>query len=586
MRLVTAILAFIIAFLSIGYGIAQRTILAEPDHVAAVTSSATSATVTVIDGETLNSNPGRQKILIQGPGKIFAAYGRTSDVLAWVGEATYNKLSFIRKTSQLRSNIVTGQDISVPDPHGSDLWYGEYSDEGTLTFVVNVPQDISIIILSDGSRPAPGAISITWPVDNRTPWSGPLIVFGMLLLLAGIGVYLWAISDLRRGRGPRRRMPKMPRPPKPKTPRGKKPSVTKGLRGRRAAGQTLSLTSLSVVMGLALSGCTAQSWPEFLAHNSTPSATVSPSPSGAPTGLDKPPVVTVQQAEAIVSRVASVATKADASRDSNLLKSRFDGPALALRETNYQIRGRDSSYASPAAIPSAPVQITLPQQNDNWPRTLFTVVQDPNDPTIPPTAMMLVQQTPRDNYKAIYVFRLEAKEGGLPALPAANVGTARLQPDAKLFALLPNQLAKDYGDVILKGEKSEFYKFFDLSDDSLIKSVGYDAKQKRKASIPSIAEIDFSVLPGDAEIIPLATSNNGAIVATYLTESETVKPVEIGAVINPEGAVKSLVGISSSSKGTVATYGDLLLFYLPPSTSDNKIRLIGWNSGLISAGEL
>jgi hypothetical protein len=57
-------------------------------------------------------------------------------------------------------------------------------------------------------------------------------------------------------------------------------------------------------------------------------------------------------------------------------------------------------------------------------------------------------------------------------------------------------------------------------------------------------------------------------------------------VINAEGAVKSLSGVSSTTKGTIATYGDQLLFYVPAGSSDQKIKLIGWASALIAAKEL
>ena len=49
--------------------------------------------------------------------------------------------------------------------------------------------------------------------------------------------------------------------------------------------------------------------------------------------------------------------------------------------------------------------------------------------------------------------------------------------------------------------------------------------------------------------------------------------------------MKSLSGVSSTTKGTIATYGDQLLFYLPPASSDRKIQLIGWASGLVAAQE-
>ncbi len=584
MRFIVAIVSFVVAFLAISYGIAQRTILAEPDHVAATTEVSTSSAVTVIDGAVLKANEGRQKIEISGSDTIFAAYGRTSDVLAWIGDTSYNSLEFDPETSTLRNVRVAGPESTVPDPHGSDLWLAEYTREKELTFVVNLPESVSIIVVSDGTSPAPGQISITWPVDNRTPWSGPLIVGGMLLLLAGLGLYLWALSHLRKARGPRRRPPKMPKPPKRPRYRPQKQKALPASRGRRAAGRVGMVVPVLLIGSLALSGCTAESWPEFLGGSV---ATPSPDPmvTAGPVVTDKPPVVSVSQLEAIVGRVAVTAQQADVARDSDLIQTRFDGPALELREANYAIRRVDNSYAQLPAIPASPVEVTLPQQNDKWPRTVFTVIQDPEDATVPSTALMLVQQSPRENYKAVYAVQLEASAGMLPAMAAAEVGTQRLQPDVKLFALAPDQLAADYGDVMLKGSASEFFKFFDLENDSLYESIGFDAKEKRKASIPGIASMEFGSLLGEGEVIPMVTNDNGAIVAVYLNETETVRPTEVGAIINAEGAVKSLSGVSSSTKGTIATYGDQLLFYLPPSTSNRKIQLIGWASGLIAARE-
>lgn len=584
MRFIVAIVSFVIAFLAISYGIAQRTILAEPDHVAATTDVPTRAAVTFIDGAVLNANDGRQKVLISGADTVFAAYGRTSDVLAWIGDTTYNRLEMDAETSTLKNTLVRGAESTVPDPHGSDLWLAEYTREKDLTFIVNVPKDISVVVVSDGTEPAPGQVSITWPVDNRTPWSGPLIVGGMLLLLAGLGLYLWALSHLRKARGPRRRPPKMPKPPKRTRYKPQRQKAITASRGRRAAGRVGMAVPVLLIGSLALAGCTAESWPEFLGGSAaTPSPT--PTATAGPVVTDKPPVVSVSQLESIISKVAVTAQQADVARDSDLIKTRFAGPALQLREANYAIRKVDNSYAQLAAIPSSPVEVTLPQQNDKWPRTVFTVIQDPKDDTVPSTALMLVQQSPRENYKAVYVVQLEASAGTLPAMAAAEVGTQRLQPDVKLFTVAPDQLAVDYGDVLLKGEASEFFELFDLENDSLYKSIGFDAKQQRKASIPAIASMEFGSAIGEGEIIPMVTNDNGAIVAVYLNETETVRPAEAGAIINAEGAVKSLSGVSSTTKGTIATYGDQLLFYLPPSTSDRKIQLIGWASGLIAARE-
>ena len=83
----------------------------------------------------------------------------------------------------------------------------------------------------------------------------------------------------------------------------------------------------------------------------------------------------------------------------------------------------------------------------------------------------------------------------------------------------------------------------------------------------------------------MATIDGGAIVALQLSESETITPVEVGAAVNAPADVAALLGKSLSTKGITATYGDQLLFYLPPAISGDKIVLLGYTQGLITAVE-
>ena len=98
--------------------------------------------------------------------------------------------------------------------------------------------------------------------------------------------------------------------------------------------------------------------------------------------------------------------------------------------------------------------------------------------------------------------------------------------------------------------------------------------------------MEYTNLQGPAESVALATSGSGAIVAVYLQENLVVKPVEGGASVNAEGAVKSLSKVTSTTKGTSATYGDQLLFSVPAVGSNEKIVLLGWDTGLVAAKEL
>ncbi len=585
MRFLAAIVTFVIAFGLIAFGIAQRTIFAQPDSLTASASINSDAAVTLLDSATLQSLPGRQQIDITGSSKVFAAYGRTEDVRAWVGNATYNRLSYSATTRSLVNTVHQGQSTKVPDPTGSDLWLDQYSQIANLNFTVNVPNDITVVILSDGTRPAPSNVSVRWPLDNRTPWAGPLIAGGILLLLVGFGLYLLALRHLRRSRGPRRKTPKMPRVPRQRSYRQRRPkSTTAGRRSTRR--RMVAVVPVFTISLLVLSGCSSDLWPEFLGG----SRAASPAPVASKVitpanGELKPPAVTATQLKAIVGRISAVATKADTDKDTALIATRFEGSALALRLGNYGIRKADNTQPALPAIPAGVVELTLPQQTITWPRTVFTVVQNPSDATVAPIAMMLVQATARDNYKVDYAVALEAKTV-LPKVARANIGTPRLPSDNPFGLLPPANVAPAYSDVIDKGTTSTFAKDFDLATDNLIGVIGSDARKKAIAALPTTASMTYVNSEPPNSAIALATIDSGAIVAVTVNETVTVTPTEAGSSVNPEGAVKSLSGITGSTKGTVAVYGDQLLFYVPKASSSAKITLLGFASGLISAKEL
>ncbi len=585
MRFIAAIISFVLAFGMIAYGIAQRTVLAEPASLTLTATAHSTATVTLIDSATLQSLPGRQKIDITGTGAVFAAYGRTEDVLAWVGNTKYNRISYDKSTAKLTSTVVAGKATKVPDPLGSDLWLDQFSHAKSVGFTVNVPAGITVIIASDGTKPAPSNVSVTWPLDNRTPWAGPLIVGGILLLLVGTVLYFWALRHLRRSRGPQRKMPKVPRQRSPGRTKPKQRKQNVQPSGRRAARPMVAAVPLFLVTALVLTGCSSDLWPEFLGGAKGPTEVPVATSTPVVSGQDlQTPAVTTPQLKNIVAQISAVATKADANKDSTLIATRFEGAALSLRLANYGIRKADSTYAALPAIPAGTVALTLPQQSNTWPRTVFTVIQNPTDKTVPPVALMLVQDTPRDNYKVDYAVALEAK-AKLPDVAPANIGAPRLPPDSKLQLLAPSKLALAYGDIIAKGTTSEFTKYFDLSKDNLIGLIGFDYRKAQVAALPSTASMAFTNSNGSGAVIALGSNDSGAIVAVELNETVTVTPTQPGAAVNPEGAVKSLSGITGSTKGTVAVYGDQLLFYVPKASSKSKITLLGFATGLISASE-
>jgi hypothetical protein len=580
LRFILAIILFVVALVTMGLGIAQKTFLAGPAKVTESVVVDSSTPITIIDGAALNAHDGTQTVSITGTGQMFLAYGRTSDVQAWVGDASYTELSSPTdpESTELAAETVRGTEDTVPNPAGSDLWIQEFSGDGSLSRKINTPSDVSVIIASDGTQPAPKNISITWPLDNSTPWSGPLILGGVAALLAGIIVLLWALVHARRVRGPRRKTPRMPKNPKP--PRLKPPTQRRaieapekvGAHGRR---RLFGVVTVAAVSAVALAGCSVPGG----------AATSSPSPSETSVAeaadLDSP-AVTEPQLKRILTRISDTLVTADEAKDKELAATRLGGAALEVRTANYVVRTNDAARTATAAIPTASIDVMLPEQNDEWPRTVFAVVSDANSPTAAPTAVMLVQDSPRDNYKLRYQISLDHD---LPKVAPPAVGATRLRNDTNLLQIQPDLLAQQYGDVMLKGKDSEYFDLFS-DDDTLQKALGLEFKTSRKALLQPSATVDFSNAAGADPSIAFATNDSGALVVVDLRESEDWHPLEAGAAINTEGDVKALVNKSQSTRGFVTSYSVQVLFYVPPITAENqKVQVLGFSSALVSAAE-
>jgi hypothetical protein len=260
------------------------------------------------------------------------------------------------------------------------------------------------------------------------------------------------------------------------------------------------------------------------------------------------------------------------------------------------------------------VVLSLPQQTDSWPRTIFTIVKDSSNASAAPLSLMLEQQDARSAYKIVYATQLEPNTV-VPDVAPATVGAPRMPDDVKILQVKPKDIAAQYADILINGKNSQYAANFDLDHDGLLAAIGPDNKAQQKSSIPSTASIEFADKAGDGEIISFATSPKdfGAIVAVSVDDSVTIKPVEAGATVSPSGTVKALSGKDSSTKGFSSDYGVQLLFFVPAiTTSDSaspsptpgatdatpspsatadaqqsdKIRLLGYSTTLVSASEL
>jgi hypothetical protein len=628
-RFVWAVVAFVLAALMIGLGIAQRTIFEAPPAESVAVPEGQQEPYTLIDGTVLNLFPGAQTLTAEGDGTVFAAYGRTADARAWLSDTSYNYVT-VGSDGDLQTTVVEpgeadgvvapspsptasdapagGDDAASGDaasgdaatgeapattartPVGSDLWLDEFQQERRLSTPLQLPETMSVLVAADGTDPAPTSIALAWPVDRSTPWAGPLIVGGGILLLIGVVLYLLGIRHVRRSRGPRRKgLPLPVTEPIDLSIEGEdKGVISSGRAGRRRSitgrRPLLALPALGVATAL-FAGCSSDAWPQFGAD---------PTPSASPTVIvpdgQQPPSVTETQAERILTRVSQTVADADTAMDATLAATRLSGPALAERQTNYTLRAALPDVAAVSSIPDRPVEITLPQQSEGWPRSVLTVVEDSQDATVPPTIMLLTQSDPWSEYKAEYIASLEASTS-LPELPAPYLGSVLAPPDSAFLRLQPEKLAEAYADLINNGENSSFAQDFDTSEDLLLPSIKQNQQQRLdqfNQTATDTGQLQFQATAGTAAPVALTTNDGGAIVAVEVHENDVVTPTNADAVIRLENnaVVKALAGVEQSAKGFETTYTDQLFFYVPLEGTNDPIRLLGYRSNILQAKEI
>ena len=616
MRFVWAVAAFVLAAVLIGAGIAQRTIFQGPNTATAAIAVSEEAPYLLIDGAVLNELPGAQTLRAQGEGDIFAAYGRTADMQAWLSDIPYNVAS-LDGEGEIRTELVEPEtvaedpeapaDDAAPDeapadeaaadepaegevvvarsPVGSDLWLDEFQQSDILIAPLQLPVEMSILVATDGTAPAPSNVSISWPIPNGTPWAGPLIVIGGILMAIGVYLYFLGIRHARRSRGPRRKgLPIAVTEPIDLAVEGTdKGVISSGPATRRSVTsgrRAFAVLPVVAVSALLFTGCSADAWPEFgPTPTPTPTATVI-----VPEG-QQAPAVTKAQAERILTRVAATVAEADEARDEELAATRLDGAVLAARSTNYALRGEISDYAAPAAILTKPLELVLPQAYDQWPRSVMAVVDDEETKTS--SIMVLTQADAWSDYKLSYVASLEASTL-MPDLAPVYIGAPQVQPDSPFLVMPPEELAVAYSDIINNGDDSEYYDMFEAEGDQLRESIAADRTRRLEdfnETAKSTGSLTFTSTPGSYAPFALATVESGAIVAVSIDEVDTAKPTDADAVIKVENspAVKALAGADQSATGFSTTFTDQVFFYVPGQGSTEKIRLLGYSSDILDA---
>lgn len=618
-------------------GIGQRTVWAPAGTVTAeAPAQDQQAPLTVIGADVLTAHPEGVDLTVSADESFVMAVGRADDVDAWVGDAAVLRVG--ADGGNLTAERTEGTP-TVPNPAGSDLWVSEQDVDGETTFTWDAPAagDWQILLATDGTAPAPANVSITYANDASTPFAIPLIVGGALVAVLGLALAFAAgrgNSGSRSGgsgpsaAGPERTpaangahpvtagttsLPASPAAEKPSAvkpaaekpsakptaakPAAEKPSAVKPAAGKPAPSKPAAEKPTAAKPGSAGSpsfrirpellrrgpaAAFSAALAAALAFGAAPALASQPltaAPTAETDDEATPPVVLGTQLERILAEVAGTVQAADAAKDPALLGTRAGGSAAALREAGYATAAKVPTQPAPEQVAAEPLKTDLVMGGTEFPRSIVAVTQGPENEV--PQALLLVQESARENYKLMSSIRM-LPGTTFPARPAGGAGVDPAAADsAEGLTASPQAAVESLADALTNPDGANRDTF---SSNTFAEAVTKFQSEVTSSPDNEFANITFNHAAVPAETRALHTADGGAIVFGYMDSSYTSVPKEAGDSINLEGTIyQTLTGETSTDAGIDVKYGEGVMLYVPPAGSTDKIQVIGAVQELLSA---
>jgi hypothetical protein len=559
LRLKTAVALVLLGLLTLLAGIGQRTIWAPSEtFTASAPADGQAAPLTVIDQKLRTLHGGTVKISIEGDGNFLLAAGRPDDVDAWVGPTAHNTVTGVSEDGKSLQVEHADGEATAPSPAGSDLWVSTENASGQLEYSWTPPADgdWTLLLASDGTRPAPASISMTFPNDTSTPWAIPLMVLGSLLILGGIALALLTVRK-RNGEGD-----------------GEGSGFAQRARARSAARSSsrMSMVAAGAVTVAVVAGAGTA------AHAASPAPSSDPA-SAAPAGQEQAgsPVLLDAQFRRILEQVSSAADASDAAKDAAKLAERVGGTELEVRTQNYKIRSQVGSYEARMPVRSTKLLTTVVTKDREWPRSVLAVTQ--GDGNVVPQLLTLVQASPRENYKLVETNPLQPGT----TFPTINRdGTETVAPGDKSGLLYSGEEAMTgladrltsadsaFKDKLVEGESSPY-----IAD-----TLSYQSEVVKAGENGSFS-FTHKVVPESTVVF--RTADGGALVLGRINFGFEGTPKAAGDKLTIGDDAAALAGGKETTTGMVLSFAESTAVYVPPAGSTDPMKLVAATRGLVGA---
>ncbi|MDN4643533.1 hypothetical protein [Arthrobacter sp. PsM3] len=592
LRFKTAVALVLLGLLTLLAGIGQKTFWAPAESVTAtVPAGATAAPLTVFDEKLRTLHEGTVTINVKGEGSFLLAAGRPDDVDAWVGTTAHNTVSGVSEDGKALQVTHADGAPTAPSPAGSDLWVTTENASGELKYNWTPPADgdWALLLATDGTKPAPSSITMTFPNDTSTPWAIPFIVLGGLLVLAGAALLvLKPKSGPRAGTGsgssagatptvpagdPAAGGPKAPDAtggtPKgvPTKDSGKLPAKAATAAPRlRRPGLVVAMLTATAVAG---TGVAAQA-------SQTPAPSPGTSSAAAGQAPDSPVLVDAQFRR-ILEQVASAVDAGDAAKDASKLEPRVAGPELEVRTQNYKIRSQVGSYEARMPVRATKLLTTVVTDKRSWPRTVMAVTQ--GEGNVVPQLLTLTQASPRENYKLVLTTPLQPgttfpgiARGGTETLGGSDKSGLLNSGEEALGALGDRLNSADsaYKNKVAEGESSPY-----IAD-----TLAYQTDVVN-SGVNGTFSFTHKIVPESVTVF--RTADGGALALGRLDFAFDGTPKAAGDKLTIGDDAAALAGGKETSTGMVLNFAESVAVYIPPAGSQDPMKLVAATRGLVGA---
>ena len=583
MRFKTAVALVLLGLLTLLAGIGQKTIWAPSEtFTASAPADAAGAPLTVIDQKLRSLHGDKVKINVKGDGNFILAAGRPDDVDAWVGKTAHNTVSGVSEDRKSLQVEHTDGEAAAPSPAGSDLWVSSENASGELDYSWSPPADgeWSLLLASDGTKPAPSSISMTFANDTSTPWAIPLMVIGGMLILAGIAL---AVLFARRPDGDGGAGSRFARRARARAEgRSSASAGTVGGAGSSAtSGSGASKSPFTAVITAALTAAVVAGTGVVAANaTTTPApapATDSSASASQAAAAPASPVLLDAQFRRILEQVSSATDAGDAAKDASKLTDRLAGTELEVRSQNYKIRSQVGSYEARMPVRSTKLLTTVVTSKRDWPRSVLAVTQ--GDGNVVPQLLTLIQLTPRDNYKLIGTTPLQPgttfpsiNRGGTDSL-AANDKTGLLYSGEEALSGLADRLTtpdSSFKDKLVEGQSSPY-----IAD-----TLSYQAEVVKSGENGNFS-FTHKVVPENTVVF--RTADGGALVLGRLNFGFDGTPKASGDKLTIGDDAAALAGGKETTTGMVLSFAETVGVYIPPAGSTDPMKLVAATRGLVGA---